>query len=65
MQTISLGITMNHLSAIPVPILGGFIWKKFGYKWTFMTGAAILIFSLIAVSKIRTTKKNFLTLTVI
>lgn len=58
MQTISLGITMNHLSAIPVPILGGFIWKKFGYSWTFMTGAAILLFSLLAVSRIRTTEKD-------
>ena len=59
MQTISLGITMNHLSAIPVPIIGGFIWKTFGYSWTFMTGSAILFFSLLTVSKIRTpTKKD-------
>ena len=58
MQTISLGITMNHLSAIPVPIIGGFIWKKFGYSWTFMAGAAILLFSLIAVGRIRTTEKD-------
>ena len=58
MQTISLGVTMNHLSAIPVPIIGGFIWEKFGYSWTFMTGAAILIFSLLAVSKIRTIEKG-------
>lgn len=53
MPTISLGITMNHLSAIPIPILGGFIWKKFGYSWTFMAGAAILFLSVIATSRIR------------
>lgn len=53
MPTISLGITMNHLSAIPIPILGGFIWKEFGYRWTFMTGAAILFLSVIATSRIR------------
>jgi len=58
MPTISLGITMNHLSALFVPFIGGFIWKKFGYSWTFMTGAVILIFSLIAASKIRTTEKS-------
>ena len=58
MQTISLGITANHLSAIPVPIIGGFVWKKFGYSWTFMTGAIILFFSLIAASRIRTTEKD-------
>jgi len=58
MQTISLGITANHLSAIPVPIIGGFIWKKFGYSWTFMTGAAILLFSLLAVSRIRATEEG-------
>jgi len=56
MQTISLGITMNHLSAIPVPIIGGFIWDKFGYAWTFMNGAVILVFSLIAASRIRLVK---------
>ena len=60
MQTISLGITMNHLSAIPVPIIGGFIWKKYGYSWTFVTGAAILFFSLFAVNRIRTTEKSHL-----
>ena len=54
MQTISLGITMNHLSAIPVPIIGGIIWKRFGYSWTFMTGAAILVPSLIAIGRMRT-----------
>jgi len=58
MQTISLGITMNHLSAIPIPIIGGIIWDKFGYSWTFMTGAVILVFSMIAVSRIRIVKKE-------
>ena len=60
MQTISLGITVNHLSAIPVPIIGGFIWKKYGYSWTFMAGAAILFFSLFAVNRIRTPEKSYL-----
>ena len=58
MQTISLGITMNHLSAIPIPILGGIIWKHFGYSWTFMTGAFLLILSLIASSRIRTAGRS-------
>jgi predicted MFS family arabinose efflux permease len=58
MQTISLGITMNHLSAIPVPIIGGLIWQKFGYSWTFMTGAVILLLSLIAISRIRTQEEG-------
>jgi len=58
MQTISLGITMNHLSAIPVPIIGGLIWDRFGYSWTFLTGAVILVFSLIAINRIYIPEKK-------
>lgn len=57
-QSISLGVTVNHLSAIPVPIIGGLIWEKFGYSWTFIAGVGILVLLLIAASRIRTPEKN-------
>jgi MFS family permease len=38
--TLSMGVAMNHVAAVAMPLVGGLLWQKLGYKWTFLTGVA-------------------------
>ena len=47
---LSMGITMNHVAAIIVPALGGFVWEALGrYEAVFLGGAAVALASLVIV----------------
>ncbi len=39
--TISMGITIDHAVAMSLPILSGYVWEAYGYKWVFIMAAAI------------------------
>ncbi len=43
--TLSMGVAMNHVAAVAMPLIGGFIWKLFGYPWIFFSGAAVALIS--------------------
>jgi MFS family permease len=47
--TLSMGIAMNHLAAVTMPLVGGLLWQYAGYQWTFLIGAAAAILSVIPV----------------
>jgi predicted MFS family arabinose efflux permease len=51
---ISFGVTVNHISAVILPILGGVIWELLGYKATFLFGAAIVFIDMLFSLRIRT-----------
>lgn len=44
---LSFGMTANHITAVVIPIAGGVIWSMFGYKATFIAGAAIVFIDLL------------------
>jgi len=46
--TLSMGVAMNHVSAVAMPLVGGYVWKYFDYKWTFAMGAAVAAVSILA-----------------
>jgi len=46
--TLSMGVTMNHVSSVAAPLAGGFIWYFFGYEVIFFAGAALAFISLVA-----------------
>jgi MFS family permease len=48
--TLSMGVAMNHVAAVTMPLAGGLIWKFAGYKWTFGIGMAAAALSIVAVS---------------
>jgi predicted MFS family arabinose efflux permease len=48
--TLSMGVAMNHLAAVSMPLIGGFLWVTFGPQWAFVTGALAGVLSLVAVS---------------
>lgn len=46
-SNVSMGQTINHLSAVFVPALGGLLWKLYGYQVTFLAGTAIVLVGLV------------------
>ncbi len=41
--TISVGITVDHLVAMSLPVLSGYIWDRYGFRFVFLLAAAIAI----------------------
>ena len=38
--TLGMGVAMNHVAAVLMPLVGGLLWKYLGYQWAFLVGAA-------------------------
>jgi len=45
--TLAMGLTVNHVAAVAVPISAGFLWAQLGYRTIFWGGAALAIASLL------------------
>jgi predicted MFS family arabinose efflux permease len=41
--TISLGITIDHVVAMSLPVLSGIIWERYGHEYVFLLAAAIAV----------------------
>ena len=41
--TISMGITIDHAVAMSLPVLSGYIWQTWGFRWVFLIAAAIAV----------------------
>ncbi len=39
--TISMGITIDHMVAMSLPILSGYVWEEWGYRWVFIIAGSI------------------------
>lgn len=48
--TLSLGISVDHVVAMTMPMLGGLLWRggERGYRWVFLGGAVVAAFSFLA-----------------
>ena len=44
--TLGMGVAVNHVSAVLMPLLGGLLWKHLGYQWTFLAGVAAALVSI-------------------
>ncbi len=53
-SNVSMAQTINHVSALVVPVLGGILWAQVSPSATFLAGAAVAVVSLILVQFIRT-----------
>ena len=51
--TLAMGVTMNHIAAVIMPLVGGFIWISLGYEVVFFLGAGVAVMSFIASQKIK------------
>ena len=52
-SNISAGVTINHISAIIIPIIGGVVWDVIGFEITFLFGAAVALVSFLFCLKLR------------
>ena len=51
-QTLSMGVAMNHVAAVLVPLVGAFLWKYAGFRSAFLGGAAIAVVGVGVASKL-------------
>lgn len=51
--TLAMGVSVNHVAAVIVPLVGFAAWKLFGYEVCFMAGALVVIGQLILVQKMK------------
>lgn len=58
MPTLSMGVTMNHIAAVLVPLMGGYLWDSLGYPVTFKGGAVVVFVSLILAGRLRSVKRS-------
>jgi MFS family permease len=53
-SNVSMSQTINHVSALIVPVLGGILWEQIAPSATFLAGVVIAVISLALVQLIRT-----------
>jgi dipeptide/tripeptide permease len=41
--TISMGITIDHAVAMTLPVLSGYIWEAYGFRWVFLLAGSIAL----------------------
>jgi predicted MFS family arabinose efflux permease len=41
--TIATGITIDHAVAMSLPVLSGYIWEAYGFRWVFLIAGAIAV----------------------
>lgn len=51
-QTLSMGVAMNHVAAVLVPLVGAFLWKYMGFQSAFFVGSAIAVVGVLVASKL-------------
>jgi predicted MFS family arabinose efflux permease len=52
--TVSMGITIDHLVAMSLPILSGYIWQVYGFRWVFVLAGSIALAGFFICLRIRT-----------
>ena len=50
--TLSMGVAMNHVAAVTMPLAGGLMWRYLGYQWPFLIGAAAAALSVLAALRV-------------
>jgi predicted MFS family arabinose efflux permease len=55
--TISMGITIDHIVAMSLPVLSGYIWEAYGYRWVFILAAGIALVGFFVCLQIRVPKE--------
>lgn len=51
--TISMGITIDHAVAMTLPILSGYIWEAYGFRWVFILAGAFALVGFFVCLRIR------------
>jgi len=55
--TISMGITIDHAVAMSLPVLSGYIWDAYGYRWVFILAGTIALAGFFVCLRVRVPKE--------
>ncbi|MFB3892589.1 MAG: MFS transporter [Phycisphaerae bacterium] len=50
--TLSMGVAMNHVAAVTMPLVGALLWQYVGYQAVFAAGAAAAVASIFVASRV-------------
>jgi predicted MFS family arabinose efflux permease len=53
-QTLTMGVSIDHIFSIGVAVSGGFIWLKLGYQYVFLLGAIIAVINFFSALQVKT-----------
>ncbi|MBD3181802.1 MFS transporter [Candidatus Poribacteria bacterium] len=57
--TLSMGVTMDHVASVLVPVTGGLLWEAIGsYETIFFIGSAVAVISLVLVQYLKTQRDD-------
>lgn len=51
--TLSMAVTMNHVAAVVMPLIGGYLWMTTGYETIFSMGVALSVVALVVTRGLR------------
>jgi len=51
--TIATGITIDHAVAMSLPVLSGYIWEAYGFRWVFLLAGTIAVVGFFVCLRIR------------
>ena len=57
-QTLTMGVSIDHIFSIGVAVSGGFIWLRWGYQYVFLMGAIIAVINFFSALQIRISANN-------
>jgi predicted MFS family arabinose efflux permease len=56
--SLAFGITLNHISAVTLLPMIGYLWERYGYEMPFLVGVGILILSFIASNRMKVVEQT-------
>jgi predicted MFS family arabinose efflux permease len=57
-STISMGITIDHIVAMSLPVLSGWLWDTYGFRWVFILAGGIALVGFFICLQIRVPKAD-------
>jgi hypothetical protein len=51
--TISMGVTIDHVVAMSLPVLSGYLWEAYGHRWVFLLAGGIALAGFFVCLRIR------------
>jgi MFS family permease len=53
-QTLTMGVSIDHIFSIAIAVSGGLIWLKWGYQYVFLIGGIIAVINFFSAMRIKT-----------
>jgi predicted MFS family arabinose efflux permease len=50
--SLAMGVTVEHVAGVGIPVIGGMIWVTYGYQFAFMVGAIVAAICFLTVTRL-------------